>query len=302
MRARLAFLAAAVLGVCVFGLYAESKDECEEILGHATKDALKSVQDADQTQPFTCMSEVLSKTGEKKKTFVWVLHNDKPDMALYTKWEDAGMPIVRFPSSCRLVSNDTIVKEKTEKQSLVMYGPKLAKKHELQTFLMADPKPHKDDKEDGEGKLRLGSPLESQIVCTFSDKAEIKRVDVWFRTEVSEDRRTYTYTATSYGSQVLLFSVDDLMKKWNRENLEKMSGKVKKSWNSQNEADKFFRLPPAKSGIRKEDIKAEVFEVNLRLAEQPEETQANCLIYSPDNKEIPIGGGKVTVYLPKRKD
>jgi hypothetical protein len=303
MRARLAVLATAVLGACVFGLYGDDQEKCEAVFSSPFKDSLQSIQSADLNQPFTCISEVLSETGEKKKTFVWVLHNDKPSISLYTKWDDAGMPVVRFPSSCRFVSDETFTKEKAERPSAVMYGPKINKKHELKTFLMVDSKPKKDTREDGEGKTRPGSPLESRIVCTFPDNADIKRVDIRFQTEVSEDYATYTYAATNNGSQLVFFSVDDLMKNWAKENLGKLGGKVKQPWIPAKEGKNLFILPPAESKRpKKENLRAAVFEVNPHLAGEPEETQVNCLFYAPDDTENPIGGGKITVYLPKRKD
>jgi hypothetical protein len=218
MKTRLAMLAAAVLGVGVLGLHGEDKEpKCDDRFGCPSKDALKEMQNADKDQLFTCLSEVLTADGTKKKTFVWVLHNDKLDVVLYAKWDDAGMPAVsRHPLVCRMVSNDTLAKDRVEKKSLVVYGPKGDKNYQPQTFVMADPKPQDKDKDEKDQKEsenadkekdQPGMLLESKIISTTKDSSD--SVDVRFSTE-TDAKGLYTYKVANYGKKDVSFSVPEL--------------------------------------------------------------------------------------------
>ncbi len=146
-----------VLSLGVIGLHGDDKaPKCEDRFDKHTRKGPRCKSDGDKDQPFTCVSDVFCTEGERKKTFVWVLHNDKPRVVLFAKWDDAGMPLVRNPGVCRMVSNETLTEDRDEKKSLVEYGPKKDKRYEPQTYVMADPKPMEKDKDKKEQRLREG--------------------------------------------------------------------------------------------------------------------------------------------------
>jgi hypothetical protein len=80
MRAKLSVLAGVVLlAVGVLGLQGGDKEpSCEDRFGSPTGKHLRESNTTDKDEAFICLSDVVTVEGQNKKTFVWVLHNDKP--------------------------------------------------------------------------------------------------------------------------------------------------------------------------------------------------------------------------------
>jgi hypothetical protein len=149
-----------------------------------------------------------------------------------------------------MVANDTRSCEMEEIKSLVMYGTKLQKMYQPQTYVMTTAKPKDKDKKDEKECLgfddkeeKPGSSLESRISSSSADKNDPNNVDVRFVTTVEHEGSLYTYKVANYGRKNVFFSMGELTKFWDNETLVKVRGKVVHPWPIKSQEDNVFLLP-----------------------------------------------------------
>jgi hypothetical protein len=309
MRARLAVLAA-VLGGGVVGLGGADKEpsppSCPYRFNNQSTKALSGQKDDDPDEKFTCVSDILD-GGSRLRTFVWILHNDKPSVVLYSRWDDADMPFVNDPISCRLVTTRTLNSTDPEaKKSHVVYGTKQKKTYDPQTYVM----PEENAKGKDEGREsppkkvdeQAGMALESRVVNAYESDADARTIDVSFITEVIEKNgTTFRYRVVNHSDKPVRFRVDDVTNFWNEEYISKNRYRVAVPWEVQKGMERFYWLPGTKKDKRE---LASDFQISAERPVTFVERRAKILIYPVDKPEAdkPIAGGKITIYLPKEKD